>query len=131
MNILYLQKYDFDCGYACVKSICAFYSIEYDYSLDAFNSRNGSNINFLINIFKSKGLNSLAVKTKYEKIIHSDCYPLIAYYKAGHFIIIYSIENDILTIGDPLTGIQKINKDIFLNAWLEDGVGIIIFIYKQ
>lgn len=66
------------------------------------------------------GLQSLAVKTTYERMVRDIPLPCIAHWNQEHFVVVYKANKKFVWIADPAVGKFKLSKEEFLENWLED-----------
>lgn len=112
-----------DCGCACLLSIIKYYggNIPINTLLEmTHTTNNGTNFYDI-----SKAANEIGLFAKGYKLTSIQeltkvktpfiCQVIINHYK--HFVVVYKINNNDLTIMDPAKGITKINKKDFNNLW--------------
>ena len=114
-----LQEGRSDCGVCCLLSIIRFYgggvSLEYLRGITNTN-RDGVSAYNLIEASKSIGLDAYGVTGKLENIENNNL-PCIAHVNVGsnyqHFVVIYKINNNKITIMDPAKGKRVLSLSEF------------------
>lgn len=121
-----------DCGACCLLSIIKYYGgyipIE-KIRIDTRTSNEGTTALSIIKAASTYGLDGKGIKTNYNELLNSaQILPIIAHIKTKnnmfHFIVIYKITKDKVTIMDPAKGYIKYSKKEFLNLWT--GICIIL-----
>lgn len=121
-----------DCGVCCLLSIIKYYGgyipIE-KIRIDTRTSNDGTTALNIIKASSTYGLDGKGIKTNYNELLNSaQILPIIAHIKTKnnmfHFIVIYKITKDKVTIMDPAKGYIKYSKKEFLNLWT--GICIIL-----
>lgn len=120
-----------DCGAACLAMISAYYgyktllsTIKYKVGTDS----KGSTVLGIVNAAREIGFESNAFHTQEkEDAIFSDIpLPAIAHVvvdkKLVHFVVIYKLTKDSVTLGDPATGLVTVPMKKFIEEW----TGVII-----
>lgn len=120
-NLEIIQEESSDCGICSLASIIKYYggdiSLEY-LRFYTETSENGTNAYNLINCAKKIGFNAYGEKCRDLSIIDQ---PVIAHLKLDndfyHFVVIYKIRKDIITIMDPSRGFRKIKLEEFYKIY--------------
>lgn len=120
-KLIVKQVDEYDCGACCLLSIIRYYNGNVPLELlkiDTNTSQFGTNAFELINASKKYGLEGKGINTKDLDNIKL---PAIAHLKLDkdfyHFVVIYKIDKEFITIMDPALGKQKIIKEKFLNLF--------------
>lgn len=121
------QHYKYDCGAACVASVAAYYGVKASLAqlrMDCGCSPDGITLQGLIDGAAKIGLNAKGYKSPDKNIadLRSVESPIIAHINDEdnylHFIVIYKIGRENITIMDPAEGeIKKLGIDEFTNKW--------------
>lgn len=121
-----LQEECSDCGICSLASIIKYYKGSISLETLRFytgTNNNGTNAYELINCAQKFGFNAYGEKCNDLSLIKK---PVIAHLKLEndfyHFVVIYKINKDIITIMDPSFGIKKIKLDEFYQIY----TGVII-----
>ena len=120
-----------DCGAACLGMISAYYgyktplsTIKYKIGTDS----KGSTVLGVVNAAREIGFESSGFETKEKEEAIFDEIPLpavahvIVDKKIAHFVVIYKLSKDKVTLGDPAKGIVTIPTKEFVEDW----TGVII-----
>lgn len=113
-----------DCGACCLLSIIKFYGgyipIE-KIRIDTHTTNEGTTALNIIKAGNTYGLDGKGIKTNYDELLSSAILPVIAHIKTKnnlfHFVVIYKLEKNKVTIMDPAKGIIKYSKKEFLELW--------------
>mgnify|MGYP001851227842 CR=1 FL=1 len=122
-----------DCGACCLLSIIKYYKgyvpLE-KIKQDTYTSKEGTTAYNLITAAKSYGLDARGLKIKNKNIYNLNL-PCIAHeeiaHSYNHFVVIYKVEKEQITIMDPAVGLKKIGLCEFLESFTK----IIIEFYPQ
>lgn len=117
------RQYDkMDCGPTCLRMISAFYGQAYsqDEMMEKCKvKRDGTSIYSLAECAKQIGFETLSAKVSYELLKSQIPLPCIAHLNGNHFVVIFKIERDTISVADPDGGIVSYPKEPFLNRWIE------------
>lgn len=121
-----------DCGACCLLSIIKYYGgyipIE-KIRLDTHTTIEGTTALNIIKASNMYGLDGKGIKTNYNELLNSaQILPIIAHLKMKnnmfHFVVIYKIDKNRVTIMDPAKGYVKFSKKEFNELWT--GICIIL-----
>lgn len=119
-----------DCGAACLRMISRYwgryYSLEYLREL-TYMGKQGVSMLGISDAAEHIGLQSLAVKTTYDRLSRDIPLPCIAHWKQEHFVVVFRVKQNHAWIADPAAGIFKLSREEFIENWvsdLEDGQGL-------
>ncbi len=125
-----------DCGATCLRMVARHYGRYY--SLDflrelTYLGKQGVSLLGISDAAEHIGLQSLAVKTTYDRLSRDMPLPCIAHWRQEHFVVIYKANKNYVWIADPAEGKFKLTKEEFLERWVsdaEDGedVGILLLL---
>ncbi len=123
-DILVKQLDITDCGAACLASVSAYYGHLRPISLiraDAGTDKNGTTLLGLVKAAEKIGFTTSAVKVSDKKLVKEDT-PAIAHLKIKdiwfHFVVIYALKEDEVTLMDPAKGkLEKINIEELRKNW--------------
>lgn len=125
-----------DCGASCLLSIMRYYGCEASHeelTINLKTTREGTNALNIINGSRLYGFDGYACHYTYEDIINNEVtLPAICHVQKDnmlHFIVVYKVNKNSLTIMDPSSNIYKITKDKFKSMYLN--TAIIIYPVKQ
>jgi ATP-binding cassette, subfamily B, bacterial len=120
----FLQPDAMDCGPTCLRMIAKYYGKSYslqDLRSVSHTTREGSSLLGLSEAAELIGFKTLGVKVSYQKLKDEVPFPCIAHWNQTHFVVIYSIKKDTITVADPGHGLLKYSKDEFVRSWVSDG----------
>ncbi len=132
----YQQLDAMDCGATCLRMIARhfgrYYSLESLREL-TYIGKQGVNLLGISDAAEHIGLQSLAVKTTYDRLASDIPVPCIAHWRQEHFVVVYKVNRKYVWIADPATGKFRVTKEDFLENWasdMEDGepVGVLLLV---
>lgn len=112
-----------ECGVACLLSLIRYYggNVSMDYLLElTMTSKEGTNFYNLSNAGKNLGLSCNGYKVEDYNLLYEYNSPFICQIKINnilHFIVVYKIKNNKITIMDPASGIKNISHEEFKNIF--------------
>jgi ATP-binding cassette subfamily B protein len=115
------QQARMDCGAACLTMICAYYGIRPSINKikELLNvSKNGAS---MVNISRGAeeiGFNTISYKSTWEQLKQAPL-PAMANWKGYHWVVVYQIKNDEITVGDPAQNILKYSREEFEQSWVK------------
>ncbi|MGD9680143.1 MAG: ABC transporter transmembrane domain-containing protein [Candidatus Obscuribacterales bacterium] len=124
----YLHKYpvvyqpnELECGITCLHMICLFYGKKV--SLSQLRDmceigRSGTSMLDLAEAAEQLGFMTRGVRTTYGGLLKLKP-PLICFWKQNHFVVLYEINANEAIIGDPGTGLEKIDRQTFTRDFSE------------
>lgn len=125
-----------DCGPSCLLSIMKYYGCEASHEEVTFILKtdiDGSNAYNIINGSRNYGFDGYGVHYTYEEIINNEIsFPIICHIIKNnmyHFIVLYKVNKNTITIMDPSTNITKISFDEFKEMY--QNTSLIIYPVKQ
>ncbi|NHN24538.1 hypothetical protein FIA58_002515 [Flavobacterium jejuense] len=116
----YKQKTTQECGPTCLKMIFEYYGDKI--SLDSINilskldSIEGTNLLNLCDTAETLRYRTLAIKIDFEKFKEAPL-PAILHWNNNHFVVVYKIENDSISIADPAVGLYNLGINEFKKHW--------------
>lgn len=120
-----------DCGASCLLSIMKYYGCEASHEEVTFTLKtgvDGTNAYNIINGSRLYGFDGYGIHYTYEEIINSEVsFPIICHVIKNnmyHFIVVYKVNKNSLTIMDPGSNITKITFDEFKNIYQETSLVI-------
>lgn len=124
-NYVCVRQYDItDCGAACLSSISLYYGLKISLTKIremAGTDTMGTNAYGLILAAQKLGFSAKGVKATKEDLMKEFKLPAIANVivenKLAHFVVIYSIKNNVVTVADPDKGIVRHSLDFFSSIW--------------
>jgi ATP-binding cassette subfamily B protein len=119
----YQQLDAMDCGATCLRMVARYYGRYYslDYLRElTYMGKQGVSLLGISDAAEHLGLQSLAVKTTFDRLSRDIPLPCIAYWKQQHFVVIYKATANAVWIADPAVGKFKLSKEEFLSNWVSD-----------
>ena len=109
-----------DCGPACLKMVAGFY--KKSFSLETLRrkcyiTREGVSFLGLSEAADSLGFRTLGVKIPFSKLLENVPLPCIVHWRQTHFVVVYRIKNDVISIADPAVGLVRYTREEFINNW--------------
>lgn len=125
-----------DCGPSCLLSIMKYYGCEASHEEVTFTLKtdiDGSNAYNIINGSKNYGFDGYGIHYTYEEIINNEIsFPIICHIIKNnmyHFIVVYKVNKNTLTIMDPSTNITKITFEEFKEMY--QNTSLVIYPIKK
>ena len=119
----YQQLDAMDCGATCLRMVARYfgryYSLDYLREL-TYMGKQGVSLLGISDAAEHIGLQTLAVKTTYDRLSKDIPVPCIAHWKQEHFIVIHKVTERYVWIADPEAGKFKLSKEEFLKNWISD-----------
>lgn len=119
----YQQLDAMDCGATCLRMIARhfgrFYSLEYLREL-TYLGKQGVTMLGISDAAEHIGLQSLAVKTTFDRLARDIPMPCVAHWNQEHFVVIHRVSKTHVWIADPAAGKFKLSKEEFLENWVSD-----------
>lgn len=125
-----------DCGATCLRMISRYwgryYSLEYLREL-TYMGKQGVSLLGISDAAEHIGLQSLAVKTTYDRLSRDIPVPCIAHWKQEHFVVVFRVKQNHAWIADPAAGIFKLSREEFIENWVSDveegeGLGVLLLL---
>jgi len=132
----YQQLDAMDCGATCLRMVARYfgryYSLEYLRELTHMG-RQGVSLLGISDAAEKIGLQSLAVKTTFDRLARDIPLPCIAHWKQNHFVVVIRANRRYVWIADPSHGKVRLSREEFIDNWssdIEDGaqVGILLLL---
>lgn len=119
----YKQLDTMDCGPTCLRMIAKHFGK--NYSLQNLREKSGINKEGVsmasIGIAaESIGFRTLATKVSFEKLAEDAPLPFIAHWKQNHFVVVFEIKKNNISIADPQIGLLTLTKKEFISSWTSD-----------
>ncbi len=114
-----LQLSETDCGAACLSMILRFYGkhVSINKLRDLANvSREGSSLYSIAQAAECLGFESRGLKTSWDRLTKIEL-PAIAHWQGFHFVVLYEVKRDRVTLADPAIGLRKISREEFEKDW--------------
>ncbi len=119
----YHQLDAMDCGATCLRMIARhfgrYYSLEYLREL-TYMGKQGVDLLGISDAAEHIGMQSLAVKTSFDRLVRDIPLPCIAHWNQGHFVVVYKANQKFVWIADPAAGKFKLTRAEFEENWLSD-----------
>ncbi len=112
-----------DCGATCLRMIARyfgrFYSLEYLRDL-TYMGKQGVSLLGISDAAEHIGLQSLAVKTTYDRLAQDIPLPCIAHWNQDHFVVVHKANQKYAWIADPAAGKFRLTREEFMENWASD-----------
>ncbi|MCB0561887.1 MAG: peptidase domain-containing ABC transporter [Lewinellaceae bacterium] len=119
----YQQLDAMDCGATCLRMISRhfgrYYSLEYLREL-TYMGKQGVTLLGISDAAEHIGLQSLAVKTTYDRLARDIPLPCVAHWRQEHFVVVHKVNKNYAWIADPASGKFKLTREEFLENWISD-----------
>jgi ATP-binding cassette, subfamily B, bacterial len=121
----YKQLDAMDCGATCLRMIARhygrFYSLEYLREL-TFLGKDGVALVDIADASEKVGMNSLAAKVSWDRVVEGLPLPMIVHWRQQHFVVVYEVTAKYVRVADPASGKYKLTRDEFLDGWASDTI---------
>lgn len=121
----YKQHDAMDCGATCLRMVSRYYgryySLEHLREL-TFIGKDGVALIDIADAAEKIGMNTLAAKVGWSRLVEGLPLPMIAHWRQQHFIVVYELTDKYVRVADPAAGKVKLTRDEFLNGWVSDVV---------
>lgn len=112
-----------DCGATCLRMVARhhgrFYSLEYLREI-TFIGKDGVALIDISDAAEKIGMNTLAAKVGWDRLVDGLPLPFIAHWRQQHFVVVYEITPQYVRVADPAAGKVKLTKAEFLDGWASD-----------
>ena len=112
-----------DCGATCLRMVARhhgrFYSLEYLREI-TFIGKDGVALIDISDAAEKIGMNTLAAKVGWDRLVDGLPLPFIAHWRQQHFVVVYEITPQCVRVADPAAGKVKLTKAEFLDGWASD-----------
>ncbi len=119
----YKQHDSMDCGATCLRMVARhhgrFYSLEYLREI-TFIGKDGVALIDISDAAEKIGMNTLAAKVGWDRLVDGLPLPFIAHWRQQHFVVVYEITPQYVRVADPAAGKVKLTKAEFLDGWASD-----------
>ncbi|MCB0564679.1 MAG: peptidase domain-containing ABC transporter [Phaeodactylibacter sp.] len=119
----YQQLDAMDCGATCLRMISRhfgrYYSLEYLREL-TYMGKQGVTLLGISDAAEHIGLQSLAVKTTYDRLARDIPLPCVAHWRQEHFVVVHKVNRHYAWIADPASGKFKLTREEFRDNWISD-----------
>lgn len=119
----FTQRESKDCAPTCLRMVAKFYgkdiSLPYLRTV-CYTQRTGTTMLGLSEGAETIGFDSVCLNLNWEQLQEAPL-PCIIHWNNEHFVVLYEIKGDKITVGDPAYGILKHDKELFLKCWLQLG----------
>lgn len=118
----YRQLETMDCGPTCLRMVSKYYGR--NYSLEELRSkshitRQGVSMMDISDAGEAIGFRTLAAQLDFKSLKEDAPLPAIAYWRQRHFVVIYKIRKERITIADPAHGKVTLTKKEFMEGWAD------------
>ena len=113
------QQSQMDCSAACLTMICTYYGTRV--SINRMHEvlrigRSGTSMANIIRGAEDIGFKTAAYKSIWEQLQIAPL-PAITNWDGYHWIVIYKVEKDRITVSDPALGIRRYSREEFEKSW--------------
>ncbi len=119
----YHQLEEMDCGATCLRMVARsygrYYSLEYLREL-TYLGKQGVTLLGISDAAELLGLQTLALRTKYDQLRHEIPLPCILPWREDHFVVLYHINDRFVWIADPAAGKFRLRREEFLRRWSDE-----------
>ncbi len=119
----YKQHDSMDCGATCLRMVARhygrFYSLEFLREI-TFIGKDGVALIDISDAAEKIGMNTLAAKVGWDRLLDGLPLPFIAHWRQQHFVVVYEITSKHVRVADPAAGKVKLTKQEFLDGWASD-----------
>ncbi|MBX9692218.1 MAG: hypothetical protein K2Z81_07540, partial [Cyanobacteria bacterium] len=121
------QRSELECGITCLHMICLFFGKTV--SLSQLREmceigRGGTSMAELSEAAEQLGFFSRGVHTTYSGLMKLKL-PLICFWKQNHFVVLYEINAAYAMVGDPGTGLERIERDVFSRDFSNNAIELV------
>lgn len=132
----YKQLDQMDCGPTCLKMIAKFHGKFFplnELRAKSFVTREGVSFMGISEAAESIGFRTMCVKITFDKIVKDATLPCIVHWNQNHFVVLYKIKKNKISVADPATGLITYTKDEFVKFWLStssngNGLGVALLL---
>ena len=134
---VFKQPDEMDCGPTCLRMIAKFHGR--DVSLEKLRrvsetTRIGSSMKGLSDGAESLGFRSIGVRVSFNNLAENAPLPCVLFWNERHFVVLYEIRKDKVTIADPAHGLLTYSIREFLDNWMgrhsdertEEGIALLL-----
>jgi len=119
----YQQLDSMDCGATCLRMVARHFGRYY--SLDSLRDlthigKLGVDLLSISDAAEEIGLQSLAVKTTFDRLADDIPLPAIAHWDQEHFVVVYEVGHNYVRVADPSSGKHKLSREEFMSSWISD-----------
>ncbi len=119
----YQQLDEMDCGATCLRMIARhygrYYSLEYLREL-TYMGKQGVDLLGISDAAEQIGLQSLALKTSFDRLVEDIPVPCVVHWQQTHFVVVYHVTPKFVWIADPAAGKFKLKREEFEENWVSD-----------
>ena len=118
---VYRQLDMMDCGPTCLRMIAKYYGRSYSLQTlreNTFITREGVSMMGISDAAEKIGFHTIGYRLSFDKLVEDMPLPCILHWNQGHFVVCYKISKNNFHIADPANGLQTLNKEEFLNHWI-------------
>ena len=136
----YFQLENRDCGPACLRMICKYYgkSLSEGFIRKLCNTkRTGTSLLGISDAAEDLGFKTSGAKITIDQLYFCKKLPCIIQWNKIHFVVVYKITTNKVTVGDPAAGILTYPIKIFCKSWCSTknnenkDVGVILLLSPQ
>ena len=115
------QQSGMDCGAACLTMICSYYGIRPSMNKikELLNvSRNGASMSNLVRGAEEIGFNTVSCISSWDQL-KQGLLPAIVNWEGFHWVVVYQIKDDKVTVADPALNIVQYSREKFEKLWVK------------
>ena len=119
----YRQLDQMDCGPTCIKIVSKYY--KKDFSIEYLRrkshiTKEGVSALDIIDAAEGIGMKALGLSCDFETLTEQVPLPAIAFWRQGHFCVIYKVDKKHVYVSDPAFGRVKYTLEKFKEGWITD-----------
>ncbi|UCS92397.1 peptidase domain-containing ABC transporter [Echinicola marina] len=131
----YKQLDEKDCGPTCLRIVSKYY--KKNFSLKTLNelsetTREGTTLLNLSDAAEKLGYRTIGLKLTFSELLSRINLPCIVHWENKHFVVVYKIKKDKVSVSDPAFGLISYPKREFINHWVgensEEKAGIVLML---
>jgi ATP-binding cassette, subfamily B, bacterial len=110
-----------DCGPSCLRMIAKYYGRSFSLQTlrdKSYLSRGGVSMLGISDAAESIGFRTMGVSLTPEKLFTQAPLPLIAHWQQNHFVVVYKIKRNRVSVADPAFGLVNYSREEFLKNWV-------------
>jgi ATP-binding cassette subfamily B protein len=110
-----------DCGPSCLRMIAKYYGRSFNLQTlrdKSYLSRGGVSMLGISDAAESIGFRTVGVSLTPEKLLTQAPLPLIAHWQQNHFVVVYKIKRNKVSVADPAFGLVNYTMEEFLKNWV-------------
>ncbi|MBP6664144.1 MAG: peptidase domain-containing ABC transporter [Chitinophagales bacterium] len=122
-----------DCGPTCLRMVARHYGKQYSLAYlrqNAYLTRQGVSLLGISEAAEKIGFKTLAVKITFEVLAKQAPLPCIVHWNQNHFVVVYNIRRNRISVADPAHGLVTIDQATFERSWVStpnnEGIALLL-----